>query len=186
MNIYVRGFLVAICFAALLLVGWFYYRGNSNPANEAGSLTILDRLEREGIPSFSLSDMSGKQVVSDSFKGRVVVLNFWATWCAPCVEEFPSMIAMAEHYAGKVLLVTIAADERKEDIDRFVGALKLKSDNWVALWDPELKVAKQFGTSRLPETYILTKDLKLTKKVVNSLDWTVEPVYKYFDGLLTK
>lgn len=179
MNIYVKGLIAALGLTAILLGGWFYYSRDLNAAPEGGSLTILDKLERQGIPSFELPDMGGAPIKSETFRGKVVVLNFWATWCAPCVEEFPSMLKMADHFNGKVLLVTIAADERKEDIDRFVNALKLKSKNWVSLWDPQNNISKQFGTVRLPETYILTKDLKLVKKVVNSLDWMQEPVLKY-------
>ncbi|HEX4926096.1 MAG TPA: TlpA disulfide reductase family protein [Bdellovibrionales bacterium] len=186
MNIYLKGLLSALALAAVLLGGWFYYSHDMNAAPEGGSLTVLDRLEKEGIPAFELPDMNGAPIKAESFKGKVVVLNFWATWCAPCVEEFPSMIKMADHFGGKVLLVTIAADERKEDIERFVSALKLKSDHWVALWDPENRVAKQFGTVRLPETYILNKDLKLVKKVVNSLDWSAEPVLRYLSEVDSK
>ncbi len=66
---------------------------------------------------------------------------------------------------------------------RFTGALKLKSAHWTSLWDPELKVAKTFGTQRLPETFILNRDLKLVKKVVNSFDWNSDPVIHYLGEL---
>ena len=186
MNIYVRGLIAASGLTVLLLGFWFLYGVKVAEKPGVNTLSVLDRLEKDGVPPFTLPDMAGHSYSSDSLKGQIVVLNFWATWCPPCVAEFPSMIALAEHYKGSVKLVTIAADEKKEDVERFTGALKLKSAHWVALWDPDQKIAKEFGTIKLPETYILDKDAKLVKKVVNALDWTAPPVLKYFDELLKK
>lgn len=170
----------------LLFIFWFLYGARVTEKPSENSLSTLDRLETLGVPQFSLPEMNGKVFGSENLKGQVVVLNFWATWCPPCVAEFPSMIKMAEHFGGKVKLVTIAADEKKEDITRFTNALKLKSEYWVDLWDPEQKLAKEFGTVRLPETYILDKDARLLKKVVNALDWSSEPVIKYLEEQIAK
>jgi thiol-disulfide isomerase/thioredoxin len=186
MNIYVKGLIVAGLSTLVLLGIWFSYAGFAPKEGPNESLVLLDRMEREGVPDFTLPDMEGKSFSIREIKGKLVVLNFWATWCAPCVEEFPSMIAMAEKFGGDLILVTVAADERKEDVTRFVQALKLKSPYWISLWEPELKVAKQYGTGRLPETFILNRDLKLVKKVMNSLDWSSEPVIRYLAELQVK
>ena len=181
--IYFRGLLVAGGFLGILLALWGLYVGFEKGGPHEDSIQVLDRLERDGIPEFSLPDLNGHQFEIKSLKGKVIVLNFWATWCAPCVEEFPSLIQMVKTFGGSVALVTVAADEHKEDIQRFIQALKLENKNWVSLWDPQLVVAKQFGTQKLPETFILDRQFKVVKKVVNSVDWNSDAVLHYLGDL---
>ncbi|MEQ1875219.1 MAG: TlpA disulfide reductase family protein, partial [Bdellovibrionia bacterium] len=107
MNVYVRGLIAASGLTVLLLSFWFFYGADVATKPSENTLSALDRLETKGVSPFTLPYMAGQNYSSESLKGQIVVLNFWATWCPPCVAEFPSMIKLAEHYGGKVKLVTI-------------------------------------------------------------------------------
>lgn len=170
-------------FVLVAFVAWDLVSDKFFPKKFETPVDTLNQLENVGAKDFELADFDGKKVHLFDYKGKVVVLNFWATWCAPCVTEFPSMVKMAETLGEKVVLVTIAADERKDDVLAFIKTFKGTAPNIVHLWDPATKVAKDFGTDRLPETYIFKTDLKLAKKVVNSLDWSKPEVLDYLKRL---
>jgi cytochrome c biogenesis protein CcmG, thiol:disulfide interchange protein DsbE len=179
MTAWTKGILTSTAFVLVCLFVWFMWGTKISPQKLDTPVDSLNRLENEGAPDFELADFDGKKVRLYDYKGKIIVLNFWATWCAPCVTEFPSMVKMAELLKDKVVLVTVAADERKDDVLAFIKTFKGTAPNIVHLWDPTIKVAKAFGTERLPETYILKSDLKLAKKVVNSLDWSKPDVLEF-------
>ena len=170
---------VAIGFYAAV----YFYTSRTNEGDLSG-LARLDEMKATGVPGFELPDLDGRTRALEEQRGKIVILGFWATWCAPCVHEFPSMVKLVSRYGGKVRLVTIAADQRKEDILQFLDAFKFSEKNVVYLWDPSLRVAKEYGTQKLPETYILSRDLKLIKKVASSQDWMDPAVTAYFDQIL--
>ncbi len=164
---------------------WFVWGRKLNPERLPTPVDSLNRLESLGAPDFELPNLEGKPFRLSSFKGKVVVLNFWATWCAPCVNEFPSMLRMAAQMKDKIVLVTVAADDRKQDVIDFIQSFNGYRANAIHLYDPSTKTAESFGTQKLPETYILKPDLKLAKKVVNSLEWDRAEVIGYLTELAT-
>lgn len=174
-----RGLIASIGFVIICLGLWFYFAGNLNSEKLPDSLIALNRLEVEGAPDFELPTLDGNPIKFSQFKGKTVVLNFWATWCTPCVTEFPSMVRMANKLKGNVVLVTVAADERKQDVVDFIKTFKGEADNIVNLYDPSFQVAEKFGTKKLPETYIFGPNFKLRKKLVNALEWDQSEVLTY-------
>ena len=98
-----------------------------------------------------------------------MLLNFWASWCVPCRQEFPELIEAVQWGEGALSLVAVSVDSSKEDIKKFLGQLNmkqnLKNPNIHIVWDPEFKTATQFNVIKFPETFILNKDLKIVKKV---------------------
>src|SRR5262249_26167002 len=116
-----RAWGVVLITAALMSVPMYFYwnfltQGMSPPE----STQILNRLEKDGIPNFTLPDLNGKNVSLTDFKGKILLLNIWATWCAPCVKEFPSMKGLIEHFKGQVAVLAISHDKNREDIDSFI------------------------------------------------------------------
>jgi thiol-disulfide isomerase/thioredoxin len=158
---------------ALLGLAWWRY----NEFLTAGmSPTVgtqkLNEMEKNGVPDFELEDLEGNKVRLSDFKDKTVILSFWASWCDPCVAEFPSMVKLVEFFGGKVLMVAVSADRTKEDILSFLKPYGGKAPEHVAvLWDSEMKIPAMYGTEVLPESFILGKDLKLIRKVVGSEDW---------------
>jgi cytochrome c biogenesis protein CcmG/thiol:disulfide interchange protein DsbE len=131
-------------------------------------------------PDFTVQD-SDLKVTLRQFRGSVVVLNFWATWCPPCLQELPSMISMQARMRAKgvtVLAVSIDVDENM--YHRF---LKERGVNLLTVRDPEQKTASLYGTFGWPETYIIDRTGVLRRKLVGPVDWNSPEITDYLSKL---
>lgn len=147
---------------------------------------ILNELEKSGIPNFTLPDLNGHPVSFEAFKGKLVLVNIWATWCAPCVKEFPSLKGLVEKFNGELVVLAISHDRNKEDIESFVRAFGKIPENFILLWDQEKAVDKIFGTEALPETYIVSPQGKLLRKVAGDTTWDDAMAVEFFKDILEK
>ena len=117
------------------------------------------------------AEKSNKPFSLTKLKGQVVLLNFWASWCVPCREEFPELIDAVKWGKGKLSLVAVSVDSSSGDITKFLEQLNvrqrqsLKNPNIYIVWDPEFKTANQFNVVKFPETFILNQDLQIVKKL---------------------
>lgn len=129
---------------------------------------------------FTLQD-SDHQVSLNQFRGQVVILNFWATWCPPCIEELPSMIDMQNRLRSKgVVVVGVSIDVDNDAYHRFI---KQKNVNFVTVRDPEQKVASMYGTSGWPESYIIDRKGVLRRKFVGPVNWDSPEVLQFLNTL---
>ena len=139
---------------------------------------------REGsqAPDFTLKTLDGQEVSLSSLKGKVVLLNFWATWCPPCREEVPSMVklnAAMENKPFRMLAVSIDEGGKKA-----VEAYFRESGNALpTLLDPDRAVGKIYGITGVPETFIIDMQGVMRKKVIGPMDWSNPEVIGYLDGL---
>jgi thiol-disulfide isomerase/thioredoxin len=179
--------IVVLVIAGALFLGWRKYYDFLNRGRQApDSVKFLNNLEKNGVPDFNLKDIGGREVSLTKFKGKLVVLNFWASWCDPCVSEFPSLLKMIDHFKGDVILLGVSADYELVDIQKFLELFKVKDPNVFIAWDKDLDLAKKYGTYRLPESYIIGRDGKLVRKVVGVDDWASANALDYFTDLLKK
>lgn len=121
-------------------------------------------------PDFSLSDLAGKEVKLSDFRGRVVFLNFWATWCKPCKEEMPSMEELYQILKEKdFYMLAVSIDKKESDIKPFKEELKLTlpilHDRWGS-------VDRRYKLTGVPETYIIDQKGILAEKIIGPRDWT--------------
>jgi thiol-disulfide isomerase/thioredoxin len=147
----------------------------------AGSARVA-ATEGASAPDFTAADLSGKTVTLSQLRGKVVLVNFWATWCPPCREEIPSMVKLNQAMAGKPFqMLALSIDEGgKEAID---GFFKSSGQTLPAYLDGEQKVARLYGTTGVPETFVIDKKGAILKKVVGGMDWSAPDVISYLDGL---
>ena len=104
-------------------------------------------------PAFSLATPDGKKLTLKDFNGKVVMLNFWASWCVPCREEMPAMERLYQEFKGKnFTILAVAVKDRKQDAIKFVKELKITYP--IAL-DPEGEVGMLYGAWGLPATYLV-------------------------------
>jgi cytochrome c biogenesis protein CcmG/thiol:disulfide interchange protein DsbE len=129
-------------------------------------------------PEFTLID-GGRSIDLNHLRGRVVVLNLWATNCAPCVEELPSLLALQRRMPS-LAVVAISWDEDPAAYQRF---LTLHHVDLLTLRDPDQKVATLYGTSLIPETYIIDRNGILRRKFVSAQDWTSPDILNYLRRL---
>jgi cytochrome c biogenesis protein CcmG, thiol:disulfide interchange protein DsbE len=131
-------------------------------------------------PEFTLQD-SDRTVTLNQFRGQVVVLNFWATWCPPCQEELPSMIRMQDRVRARgVVVLGVSIDVDDKEYHRFI---KDQGVNFLTVRDPEQKVANLYGTAGWPETFIIDRQGVLRRKVVGPTDWNAPDMTEFLSKL---
>ena len=123
-------------------------------------------------PDFQLPDLNEKQLRLSDYRGKVVFLNFWATWCKPCREEMPSMEVLYKNFEKDGLVILAVSIDRvttKKEIPPFVKGLNLTFPVLVDSWGQTDKRYKLMG---VPETYIIDQQGVLREKVIGPRDWT--------------
>jgi cytochrome c biogenesis protein CcmG, thiol:disulfide interchange protein DsbE len=125
------------------------------------------RAPRIGSPA---PDFTVEDVTLSKLHGQIVVLNFWATWCAPCVEEMPSLVEMQRRMKGKG--VTVLAVSIDEDEDAYHKFVKDHGVNLLTVRDPQQKTPNLYGTHGWPETYIIDRGGVVRRKFIGAVDWT--------------
>lgn len=163
------------------------YINSKNSQAFTPTFELIKELEEKGLHNFSFTDLDGVKTEVDSFAGQVVIVNFWASWCAPCIEEVPSLIKLVEHFKGRVKLVAVSGDSELKDIEVFMKSFpELKRQNIYVVFDQDKSIMQKFGVSRLPESLIFGTSLKLEKKIVGTIDWYNPDSIAYTEELLGK
>lgn len=128
----------------------------------------------KAAPDFELKDINGNTVELSDYKGQVVFLNFWATWCKPCQEEMPSMERLHQDLEGKFsdrfVMLAVSIDKSADDIPAFMAKYKL---TFPVLHDRWGKVDRIYKIMGVPETYIIDQAGNLVEKVIGPRDWDV-------------
>jgi thiol-disulfide isomerase/thioredoxin len=120
------------------------------------------------VPSFTVTDVDGHSISLASLKGKVVLVNFWATWCPPCRAEIPDLVKLQERYRDKLVILGISEDEiPPEQVKAFAATMKVNYA--VAMTTPELKKIFR-GVSALPTTFVIDREGKLVRKHVGLLN----------------
>jgi len=124
----------------------------------------------DAAPSFSVVTENGKTITPANFGGRVLVLNFWATWCRPCLEEFGGLNKFAaETQSQGVVVLGVSVDRNEKAYKRFLESTR---PSFLTSRDSEADIAASYGTFLFPETYIIGKDGKVLKKIIGPIeDW---------------
>jgi len=140
-------------------------------------------LEGSEAPDFSMSDLSGKTVRLSDLRGKVILLNFWATWCHYCLEEAPSLVRLNAAMAGKDFqMITVSLDKGGgEAVDAFFRKAGLRVPT---IPDPSGMVAKQYGITGVPETFIVDRAGVIRKKIVGALEWDNPEMIGYLTELI--
>ena len=154
------------------------------PSYRQGEASLAGKTARD----FSL-DLSGKPVHLSDFRGKVVVLNFWATWCPPCKEETPSLNRLQKYIeARNGVVLGVAADEDPGAYQRF---LREEGVIFPTYRDPATKnnnspIALSYGTSIIPETYVIDRHGKIARKLIGFQQWDSPAMLAYLDSLLAQ
>jgi thiol-disulfide isomerase/thioredoxin len=170
--------IIAVAVSAVLAV--VYLRGGRTSLGDAdraaggdpgdSGAVVKVRMLREPIdvPTFTVTDLNGKTTSSAEWRGKVVLVNFWATWCPPCRAEIPDLIALQDKYRDKLVVLGVSEDEESIDVvKRFVADHHLNYP--VVMSSPELR--KLFpAVMALPTTFVLDRDGKMAQKNIGMLN----------------
>ncbi|MCI0536783.1 MAG: TlpA family protein disulfide reductase [Verrucomicrobiales bacterium] len=132
-------------------------------------------------PDFSFT-LDGKPAKLSDLRGKVVVLNFWATWCPPCVDEMPSLDALHAAIAPQGgMVLGISVDDDHAAYEAFLQRLHIRFPNYR---DPDKRINADYGSYMFPETYIIAPDGRIARKVIGPQNWTDRALVSYIQTLL--
>lgn len=161
---------------AILCLGTFWYNHYTNvlsvPQPSKQIQALDDSLKK--VPVFAFETIHGTNHSIEDLEGKIVLLNFWATWCPPCIRELPAMLELAAHNEN-ITLIAVSNDITKESLDRFLAKQDknlLKHNDIYIVFDKQKAITQDlFQTYKLPETIIIDAQGIMRKKVVGFFDW---------------
>jgi peroxiredoxin len=164
----------AVIAVALAIVAVFVM-----PSYRQGEASMAGRPARE-----LAIQLNGKPAHLSDLKGKVVVLNFWATWCRPCVEEMPALNGLQKRIASRGgVVLGVSMDEDEAAYQRFLNENGI---DFATYRDPSKQSALDYGTAMYPETYVIDRHGKIARKVIGPQQWESAEMLAYFDALLAQ
>jgi peroxiredoxin len=161
---------IAVCLAVLV---WVIYDTFNEKVVVVG----------DAAPEFSITTDTGRTIARSSFGGKLLVLNFWATWCPPCVEEIPSLDQFQKTFSGSgVVVLGISVDQNQKAYQQFLSRAKVA---FMTARDPEAEISAEYGTFKYPETYIIDSRGKVVEKIIGPTNWTDPEMMNRVKSLLT-
>jgi thiol-disulfide isomerase/thioredoxin len=161
---WIRVSLIVFC---TILVGYQSVRaGNRDLYAAAGMNEVTEPL---AAPAFALATIEGRSIDSNSLRGKVVLVNFWATWCGPCKEEMPSLQRLQQALpTTDFAVIAVTTDEQRKAIEAFAQSLELA---FPLLLDETKDVSLAFGVRGLPTTVILDREGHLVGRAIGPRQW---------------
>jgi thiol-disulfide isomerase/thioredoxin len=152
------------------------------------ALAVFAGCDRGAVPSlvgrpaldFTVKDKD-RSVTLSQLRGKVVVLNFWATWCPPCVDEVPALVQLQEKMGDRVTVLAISLDEDGAAYEKFVRDYGMAP--LVNVRDADKRSSELYGTYKYPETYVIDKDGILRRKFIGPVEWTKPEIIEYLSKL---
>jgi thiol-disulfide isomerase/thioredoxin len=139
---------------------------------------------RQAAPELGLEDIDGRRHRLSDYRGQVLVVNFWATWCTPCREELPAMTrAAAELEPLGVRFITVAMGQTAAEVRQF---LEFQQFPLAKLVDPDARVAENWRVQGLPTSYVVDPQGRLTLRIVGSYDWDASEIKQRIVDLATE
>ncbi len=165
--------IVFILLAILMLNGQDNNTGKANLMQSSQPQTVAKQQADEQFPDapgFTLTDIEGKEVSLSDFKGKVVFLNFWATWCPPCRREIPAFIELVDQYKDDgFIVVGVAVDPREfQGVDKVKPFAEQMGINYPVLYDSKGVSQIYGGISSIPTTFVINRDGKVVDRIVGS------------------
>jgi len=179
-KVFAWGVLAVILGVLVLFARPSYRQGEAAIAGKAAedfAFDLTDPPAPAGSPA-----AAGKLSHLSDLKGKVVVLNFWASYCLPCVEEAPALNRLQERIAPRGgLILGVSIDEDPAAYEKFLKDHAVPFPTWR---DPSRKVMHDYGTIMIPETYIIDRHGRIARKIIGPQQWDSPDLTSYFDYLL--
>lgn len=162
----------------------FWLDGSQSPSAPSVSPQITtEKISGEEFPEFTFVDLKGKKHDSKDYNGKIIILNFWATWCAPCIVELPKLIKLAKDNPD-IILIALSSDTNDDKINQFLKKNPVTEKNFIVARDNKRKVTTDiFKTYKLPETIIVSPSGIIVKKVLGDIDWNGDDIKLMLDNL---
>jgi len=173
---------VLIFVAVTVLVVILSLKLNDSAFKFSNQVAIKDNMP---APDFTFPGLDGKMVSLSDYKGKVVLLNIWATWCPPCVEEMPSMERLYQKFKGQNFeILAVSIDE--PGLKAVAPFMKKSNLTFPALIDSEGAIKAVYGITGIPESFIIDKQGNLIKKIIGPVDWATRDIFRFFSEVIEK
>jgi peroxiredoxin len=168
-----------VIITVLAVIGFLFFFGQNS-----GQRVKIVR-EGDQAPEFSLPALDGKAISLSSYRGKVVMVHFWATWCPPCIEELPTLERLYRAYFGKDLeILAVSVDEGGAGaVEQFMRKNRFALP---VLLNPDQSVSRQYGTFKFPETYLVDREGIVRRKIIGAADWTSPEAQKFIQAMVGK
>lgn len=146
--------------------------------------SIHERIVQPGdsAPDFSITADSGRTITRAEFGGKLLVLNFWASYCVPCIQELPSLDQFQRELAGQgVVVLGVSIDKDPKAYKQFLEKYNV---SFLTARDPDNTINSKYGTFKIPETYLINRDGKVVGKIINATNWVDDRMISYVKSLL--
>ncbi len=179
---------------AVLLIAILKYTGATRTISQATQWTMLQVGARNaGVEpdpeapmfdyNFTIKDLEGQRVSFESFKGKVVFLNLWATWCGPCRAEMPGIQKLydkVDHDKIVFVMLSLDPDEALEQVKKYLSARKFTFPAYM----PSGNLSKQLNVPSIPTTFIISPQGKIERKEIGAMQYDTEDFKKFLEGLV--
>jgi peroxiredoxin len=170
----IERFLVVLIALSAAVLSWGIYDAVRDKTVNAG-----DR-----APRFRVATNTGQTVTETSFGGELLLVNFWATWCPPCVQEMPSLEQFHQNFRSKgVVVLGVNVDRSEQVYQQFIQRSGISFSN---AFDPSAEISARFGTFKFPETYLINREGLVLEKFVGPEVWTSPQVVERIQRHLPK
>jgi peroxiredoxin len=172
---------------SLFIISLLFLLAMGPSSSMGGNKNIVSPLDADKqtnakAPDFTLRDVNGKTVSLSSLKGKVILLNFWATWCPPCKAEMPSMNKLYNEIKSKGFeIVAVSTDNALSPIKEF---LVISRVDFTVLFDEKKAVSRQYKVFSMPTTFLIDRSGFIVEKYFGEYDWTDPDVRKQIEKLL--
>ncbi len=166
--------ILVIIIAALAYLGTLYFETSTPRGLTIAPVSPIEDTTAQTAPDFTFKDANGKTHKLSDFKGKTILLNFWASWCPPCIKELPLLSQAAAE--EDVILIALSSDIDEKSMKAFLKKNKIDSQtkNIYFAWDKNGTVTQNtFQTFRLPETILIDDSLAMRSKIIGA-DWNYQ------------
>lgn len=146
--------------------------------------SLHDNVVKAGdkAPEFSIRTDEGKTVTARDFGGKLLLVNFWATWCTPCVQEVPSLDNLERTLGPKGLVVLgVSVDKDRKAYEEFLTRFHV---SYLTAMDPSQVINTRYGTVQFPESYLIDTSGRVVEKIVGEANWSSEQMVQHVESLL--
>ena len=181
-------FFIVVVLAAASVINDLYFE--TPPLRNENDVVFIDPNRWEKAPDFTFTDIDGSIHKLSEFHGKIVLIDFWATWCPTCLVEFPNIVKYADKSEGNVVLIALSSDSGVAPIKEFLAKQKPEIQSilhkpfvHVALDENRTITRKVFLTERYPETIIVAPNQKMVRKTIGVTEWDSQEIENFSEAI---
>lgn len=181
MSAHIKALLVVLIFIFIGFVGYTTFFKSSE--SEVPVVHANAKSDVITLPQQELTLVDGKKLSLQSFKNKIVIMNFWASWCAPCIEEVPSLLELTKKNKD-ILVLAVSGDSKTEDLMAFMKSFPgFNKSPFYQVWDNNQEILKNYNIVKLPESFIFNRKGEMVKRVSGTLNWNTPDSLEFFKSL---